>query len=573
MTSRGVKLAVAVALAGLVAVPAAHASVVSRDGNVVRVEAVPGEVNQMSTQDFGGNFQVTEVEGTIDAGAGCVDMGQIVECGTTATVMSLVVNLGDQADFFFNFLPPALTLDAGPGNDTVFGTTSNDSISGGSGRDELGSGGGNDTIDGGEGNDSIVGETGDDTLLGGEGDDGITDSGGANTLSGGPGDDDLVGGPGADQLLGGPDDDDMLYSNRLVGADVVDGGAGYDYANLFSEGEPMSISLDGVANDGAAGQNANFLAVESISGGAAADTITGSGAPESLSGGGGPDVIAGMGGNDSLNGGSQNDTLDGGDANDFLDGSNGDDIMRGGAANDELYGREGADDMSGGDGRDTVNFGNGSSYDAGASVTFDNVANDGAAGEGDNARGDNENVIGTGGPDFIVGGPGTNTITGGQGPDLIVVYDGAPGTASRDHALCGAGEDTVRADPLDAIGVKEELCENVAYGDLAGWGPNLAVTAFGRGVLQPGVLPLELGCPFRARGACEGTVELRVGGRRAGRVRFSIAAGEVVDRSLKLNRRVRRALRRGRVRGSLVSTVEDEIGATKTATKRVTLTP
>jgi Ca2+-binding RTX toxin-like protein len=352
----------------------------------------------------------------------------------------------------------------------------------------------------------------------------------------------------------------------------MDGGPGRDGAS-FSTGDPLTLSLDAVANDGTEGQGANLLNIEFLGGGGANDTITGGAGPESLSGGAGADTINGGGGGDTLTGGSQNDSLSGGDGNDSLEGQSGDDALNGGAGTDLLYGHEGADDLLGGDGRDTVDFGGGSAY-YGATVTLDDVANDGAEGEGDNAHADNENIIGTAGPDVLVGGPGSNTISGGDGYDTIVTREGGPAVASRDNVLCGADEDTVLADPTDQIGSGAEHCENVSYGDVSGYGPLMRVSAQGKDAGGRGTVPLLLRCPLTARGGCEGVATLVVKGRRAGRVRFSMRPGQEIERDLKLSRRARRAINRAKksVRGVLTVAVADEIGATRTVTKNVKLT-
>ena len=585
MRRRRYQLGLLIAATVLIAAPAAHATTASRDGNTVRIDAAAGEFNAIQTVDVAGTLYVIESNAgngaTLSPGPGCAAATAVaVTCGMTATATEIIANLGDLSDLYLTgVVPAALTLDGGGDDDIAFGpgvvttVVASSTMSGGSGNDILVGGRSTDVLSGGPGGDTIQDVAGDNTLDGGDGPDVLIATTGTNTMSGGPDADLLQGGSGNDEILGGDDNDQMAFFGRVDGADVVNGGAGNDSVGLYAAGDPLNISLDGVANDGVADQGANVLGVEYVSGGGAGDTLTGSAAAEQLNGAGGADTIDGGGGNDSLSGGSENDTLVGGDGNDSLVGNSGDDSLSGGAGTDMVYGQRGADDMSGGDGRDTVNFGNGEAYE-GATVTLDDVGNDGAEGEGDNARSDNENILGTGGPDVLFGTAGANTIDGGEGDDVIVTEDGGPGAAVRDNALCGSGEDLVRADPLDFIGEMEELCESVQYGSLAGWGPDLAMTAFGRGVGDTGVLPLELGCPFRAREGCEGTVELLVGGRRAGRVRFSIAAGDVADRELRLNRRVRRTLARGRrVRGTLRSTVADEIGATKTATKSVTLTP
>jgi len=87
-----------------------------------------------------------------------------------------------------------VSVQGGPGDDTV---------TGGSGDDGLCGGQGNDVIYGDAGDDSIKGGQGDDLLCGGKGDDTIFGSLGNDTLRGGLGDDSLNGGAGTNQLYGG----------------------------------------------------------------------------------------------------------------------------------------------------------------------------------------------------------------------------------------------------------------------------------------------------------------------------------------------------------------------------------
>ena len=585
LTPPAVRLALFVLILGssLVAVPTASALTVTRDGNVITITAAAGEDNNVTIADTGGNARVTEanngVTATLVAGAGCAaPVGNSTDCGMAATVTQINVFLSDLDDTYNGNLGANTApnvIDFGAGRDTGSGHTGNDTLNLGSGSDTSVNGeAGNDTINGDVGNDQqLNGGGGDDTLTGGDGNDSLDAGDGNNTLDGGEGDDFLQNGLGTDQLLAGPGNDNFGFSGFFWGPDTIDGGPGRDSVNWFQHGDPLSLSLDGVANDGEAGQNANLISIESLLGGTAGDTIVGSAGAETLSGDAGADIIEGGGGNDTINGGSQNDTLRGGDGSDGVYGDNGDDAMDGGTGNDLLYGYDGADDLVGGDGRDTVDFGGGSLYN-GASVTLDNQANDGAEGEGDNAHSDNENIIGTGGPDVLVGGPGVNVISGGGGYDTIIIREGGPAAASRDTALCGADEDTVLADPTDQIGSGAEHCENVSYGDVTGYGPVVGVTANGKNAGQRGTVPLVLRCPLSARGGCEGTATLRVRGRRAGRVRFSMRAGQELERDLKLSKRAVNAVNGSRraIRAPLTVQAEDELGATSTATKNVRLT-
>jgi Ca2+-binding RTX toxin-like protein len=80
-------------------------------------------------------------------------------------------------------------IDAGDGDDLVYGGSGNDTIWGGAGDDRIFAGGGNDLVYGGPGNDLLDGGAGNDTLWGGDGN---------NHLIGGLGVDNLIGGSGQD---------------------------------------------------------------------------------------------------------------------------------------------------------------------------------------------------------------------------------------------------------------------------------------------------------------------------------------------------------------------------------------
>jgi hypothetical protein len=142
-------------------------------------------------------------------------------------------------------------------------------------------GGGDDLVTGG-------GCTGSTVVLG-EGDDVATVSG---TMSGGPGSDRLIPGLGVgpNAISGGPGIDTASYENRTP--------------NL-----PVSITLNGVADDGQAGLDAVGADVENATGGDGNDTIVGNDGPNVLEGGGGNDLIDGGGGLDFLDGGPGDDRI------------------------------------------------------------------------------------------------------------------------------------------------------------------------------------------------------------------------------------------------------------------------
>jgi Ca2+-binding RTX toxin-like protein len=119
-------------------------------------------------------------------------------------------------------------------------------------------------------------------------------------------------------------------------------------------------------------------------------------------------------GNDTVYGDAGSDSLWGEEGNDYLNAWSGD--------NDWVSGGPGADQMSGGSGvSDRV------SYDysaAGVVVDLDGTADDGTAGEGDNAGSDFEELEGSDFNDWLAGSSGNNLIIGGAGNDLLFGLDG-----------------------------------------------------------------------------------------------------------------------------------------------------
>lgn len=178
-------------------------------------------------------------------------------------------------------------------------------------------------------------------------------------------------------------------------------------------------------------------------------------------------------------------TFRGGSGNDTLHGSlTGDDFLSGGAGDDGLFGQAGADEILPGPGNDTVFGGDGSDhlrtgpghdamsggpgvdlvdyvgYLVPVKVTIDNVANDGADGEGDNVKADVEEVKGGHGNDELIdlagagngiyGGPGDDTLDGGAGSDATLAggagNDTIMGGTDNDMLFGGPGHDTLEGE-------------------------------------------------------------------------------------------------------------------------------
>jgi hypothetical protein len=180
-------------------------------------------------------------------------------------------------------------------------------------------------------------------------------------IDAGSGDDALILHAGSGIASLGPGRDTAAADAGVWG---VDGGAGPDVTGASGAAEveaqygtspgPVSVSLDGQANDGTAGEGDDVgTGVARIFAGPYDDVLDVSGAARAV------DVIA-FDGNDVLRGGPGGGILDGGEGDDVVDGGGAHDILIGGEGDDELFGRAGDDRLSGGSGSNLVDGGGGS---------------------------------------------------------------------------------------------------------------------------------------------------------------------------------------------------------------------
>jgi Ca2+-binding RTX toxin-like protein len=241
---------------------------------------------------------------------------------------------------------------------------------GGAGADEMSGGYGHDLLNGGPGNDEIIGGAGSDALFGGTGDDTVRVSFQLSkqvgvpgeTLHGGRGDDAVYGGRGKGLVLGGPGNDQLsggLSSDRLVGGPGADemtgGGSAGDVIDYTHRSVDISVTDDGVANDGALGEGDNVLPIgqfgqltgtEVIETGSGNDTISMTGYRARLIGDSGNDDITLHGGPGALFGGGGEDAL-------AISGAPG--RLRGGTGDDHLSSSDNSVDHDGcGPGTDDV---------------------------------------------------------------------------------------------------------------------------------------------------------------------------------------------------------------------------
>jgi Ca2+-binding RTX toxin-like protein len=238
-----------------------------------------------------------------------VDMG-------TVEKLSLTPFAGDDKLVTAPDVTLPLSVDAGPGIDTITTGAGADLVQGGDDADVLNGGAGGDRILGNPGNDVMNGGAGDDTLVWNNGD----------------GTDDMNGDDGLDRIednLGAADDVSQLK--------VLNGKVRYDRVNA-----PFGLNV----------ATSEVFELNTFGGNDTLDVAPGVGALIALQ------VDAGAG-DDRLKGGDEADTFFGGLGNDTLDPGAGSDVADGQDGDDTLAIRDGAADLArGGAGTDsaTVDF-------------------------------------------------------------------------------------------------------------------------------------------------------------------------------------------------------------------------
>lgn len=205
------------------------------------------------------------------------------------------------------------TIVGTPGDDTLEGTRRADVIHGLGGFDSISGLGGDDVICAGHGIAAVPAGRGDDRVVGGPAADAVSGGPGADVVDGRGSEDILLGGPGNDRLRGGPLAD-VLDGGE--GSDLLDGGKGGDVASFASSEHGVTADL---RSGRAFGSGADLLRrVEHLAGSRHPDRLLGNGGRNTLAGIGGGDVIGGRAGDDTVAGGWGDDRLDGGAGRDVL---------------------------------------------------------------------------------------------------------------------------------------------------------------------------------------------------------------------------------------------------------------
>jgi hypothetical protein len=346
------------------------------------------------------------------------------------------------------------------------------------------------------------------------------------------------------------------------------------------------------------------------------------GLPTMVSGETGKDEIFGADRVDQLQGGDGDDELAGRGGNDLLFGESGSDRLSGGAGEDTLGNQSGADDVHGGAGNDRM-FG-GFADELPTSVSLDNLANDGSAGEGDNIHDDVEILLGNakanvftghptipsdnrfegqpgddtlsgmGGDDTLLGGPGADVLSGGSSTDTLHGGTGDDHLDARDGVAevvdCGEGSDGAVVDATDTT----RSCEAVDASTPPDPGPANPPEPGPAPPTKPGPIPADRGPATspepannfrfakltlnRHKGTATLVVELPgpgalvLAGKKLKRVRRNASAAVRVRLPLRARRKPARELRRrGRLNATATVTYTPTGGQPRTKSRRIVL--
>ena len=338
---------------------------------------------------------------------------------------------------------------------------------------------GNDMLTGGSGGDDLSGSSGDDTMLSKGGLDTLIGGSGADTMTGGDSDDSASGDEGDDTFIWNPgDDDDTSVGGAGVDVQVVNGGGGAEVFSLsrnasigvrFDRVSPAPFQIDGQGLERmrlfAGGGDDTFTAGNDLAGllealevdmgAGGAQSVDGSDVTDIVTGGPGADTINTQEGADTLRWtvGQGSDSVDLGSGADELafTGSAGADVIDAEAIMGTLRVKSSVDaatiDVLGAE-RLSVDAGAGADVYTAKAGLPSLVATDVGGG------GDNDQLVGTDGPEIFRGGDGDDTVVAGGGDDELhgdAGTDTLVGGTGRDSFFCGGVGDTLDATAEDTV--------------------------------------------------------------------------------------------------------------------------
>lgn len=186
----------------------------------------------------------------------------IVEATDAAEIIGVGYTDGDGDEF----TDAGSVVNAGGGDDTVYGSLGGDTIDGGAGEDMVFGGEEDDSLSGGADNDTLWGDLGNDTLNGNDGDDKLIGGGGDDYLEGNAGNDLMIGdnNPGDSGGREPGDAPEPVFGNDTlvtdVGNDSAYGGSGDDTFRVF-DGFGNHLIVGGETGEGDDGDRIDASAV------------------------------------------------------------------------------------------------------------------------------------------------------------------------------------------------------------------------------------------------------------------------------------------------------------------------
>ena len=393
-------------------------------------------------------------------------------------------------------LAGADTINGGAGADNLYGGDDADTINGGDDQDFIYGEAGDDSLHGDAGDDNLYGQDGNETFVPEAGNDFFLGENGFDTMDYSA---NSASQPIAvyQDYSGNDDDGQGTVDNVYNDIEAIDGGAGNDVIDSFYAFQPVSLSGN-AGNDTLTGPNITGGGTidDTIDGGAGNDRLRGRGGADSLVGGTGIDralyddhsqgVTVSLDGVqddgnatedgaldnvdttvESVQGSGSDDTLTGSCANNTLAPLDGDDVVNGDPGTCAVFGNDfmgGYDGYGGFNGNDTFNGQGGTdavtytqnSLGQPVFVSLDGAANDsdGTSAGAENVNSDIETVYGSGGSDVINASDAAQGVSlfGRDGDDILfgsAFADFIDGQAGADSLNCQDGNDMYRQDSDD----------------------------------------------------------------------------------------------------------------------------
>ncbi|REC54248.1 calcium-binding protein [Rhodosalinus sediminis] len=415
-----------------------------------------------------------------------------IDAATTGVVTVVGTGMSDPLNFD-GYEGEALVINGGTGDDTITGTSNNDTIDGEAGADVLSGGEGDDTIAADDNDTSVDGGSGSDTMQ--LANDAAFDAAELDNV---------------ETVELASDAEVTVDYTDVKGADNIAAVTGVDDGNdekLIVTG--ASAGGGSVTLDYSAGLTLTDALLE-VQGGSDDEDITGTAGDDALDGDQGADTLSGGDGDDTLAGGAGADSLNGGAGTDELTGGAGNDSMTGGAGDDQFTVDAGDDEITDFGDADRVDIANGASlaatvttnYTAAAAGDIDNAAvvtdavftvEDGidfdASAATDTTNGititattngagsilvgtdQGDAIIGGNGDDELTGGAGIDSLSGGDGDDTFIITDADDDVASEviDGTDGGDGiadNDTIDINTDEAIDLSDDTITDVETLDL-----------------------------------------------------------------------------------------------------------